>query len=239
MIERISCFLVILFVGTLMADEPKQSVFSKAFGKNFERNSTLLAMSLSKGRPSPSDILKEQDVRIELGISKEQADDLAELDIGSSPFPDVMAIAGLGDGKAIASLNEKQVSDAGGLILRELKSYQAEREKKVKDILTPKQYERMREIFLQKILLSGIRNQVAEFLGLEPEEIVKMNLALQEADKEIAIEIQKMKWHRYLEKFDEQVGPGTSRKSFGKPFYVDVEYRESESESNNRRRGSD
>ena len=236
MAKFLSCIVVLLLTGPLRSDDPEQSVVSQAFGKNFERNSIRLARSLSKGRPSPSDILKEPDVRTELRISKEQVDKLAELDSSSSTFPEILALAGLDDGKQLAKLDEKQAIDAGGLILRELELHQAEREKKVKAILTSKQYNRMREIFLQKMLLFGPRNQVAGFLGLEKKAIVMMNRALQEADKKIEADIQKLKWRRYLEEFDEQLGPGTSRKSFGQPFYVDAEYREAPKSDGRRRR---
>ena len=240
--SRNVCIILVLLLGASLVgdqsepiEDKKPSAATRAFGKNFERNTMPLAMSLKRGRPSPSSILQDEQVLAALDLKPHQREELAQLPGVAATFQDVMTIAGLENGSKLAGLSEKEMTTAGNVVHDAFLKSQASREDKVKNILTPKQYARMHQIFLQKTLLFGVRAQVGGYLGLDEEELLRLNLALQETDKKLAIEILELKWRRFVQTFDEQIGSGTASREFGEPFYVEATFENHETRSNRRR----
>ena len=179
----VSIVLLLLTTASVRCEE-KISEFAKAFGKDFERNTALLAHSFGGARDTPLRLLREPNVLEALGVSTNQRTELASL-LEDDPNP------GIDLPENFANLTKDGVKSFGQSLVRAGNAKRRAREKQAKSILTDKQYRRLEELHLQHTLLFGNRFQVPVLLDLEKSDVAELNALFAEADREIEIEMRK------------------------------------------------
>jgi len=207
-------------------EPPVRSVVSKAFGKNFERNAMLFSKTLGRLPPTPNNLLRDPTVQIELELTDKQLAEVVAAVDSTAKVSDILSVAGLDTGKKLANLQQGDATEASIFVLDQISKSQQQISETIKAALTDKQYDRLMQIHRQKLLLFGNRTQVGLSMGMKQEAAMVLNGLFVDVDRQIEKEIQAMKWRRYMTVIDEHAGAKSSTKSFGRPFYFNIQAKE-------------